>query len=193
MNKNDPRFIAAEKKIFDAVYALFPHKDIESIKTQDIIAYAGIHKSTFYSHYRDKYALIEALVDMAAEKLEPHLEDITLNMLGRDADDDKLEKSYKDLAISIYENREMLLVILQSSMGQNLITKIESDLKDIWKKNEIADPESRNISYLINGTAFVIIGTIAKWLQRDCVDSIDTLAWLIHATGAGIRYAFALL
>ena len=193
MNKNDPRFITAEKKIFEAVYALFPHKDIESIKTQDIITCAGIHKSTFYSHYRDKYALIDALVDVVVEKLAPHLESITLNMLGRDADEDRLRQSYKSLANSIYDNREMLLAVLQSSMGQSLITKIESELKDIWNKSGIADPESSNIDYLINGAAFIIIGTIDKWLQRDCVDSIDALAWLINATGEGIRYAFALL
>lgn len=193
MNRNDPRFIAAEKKIFEAVFALLPYRDIESIKTQDIILRAGIHKSTFYSHYRDKYALVEALVDVAGERLSPHLEGITVNMLGTEADEDRLDQSYRSLADSIYDNRMILQVILQSSMVGNLILKVESDLEDIWRKSGIADPESQNISYLINAAAYVMIGTIEKWIQRGCTDSVETLAWLIHATGEGIRNAFALL
>ena len=38
MNKNDPRYITADMKILEAVFELFPDKDIESIRTKDIIS-----------------------------------------------------------------------------------------------------------------------------------------------------------
>ncbi|MBQ6439168.1 MAG: TetR/AcrR family transcriptional regulator [Mogibacterium sp.] len=59
MNKNDSRYISAEKKIMDAAFDLLLKRDIDSIWTQEIIRSAGVHKSTFYSHYRDKYVLLQ--------------------------------------------------------------------------------------------------------------------------------------
>lgn len=114
-------------------------------------------------------------------------------MLGSEPDMDKLNACYRDLAISIFENKELLTIILTSSMSGRITSKIEKELEIIWNESGIADPESINIAYLINAASYVMIGTIEKWIRRNCVDSVDTLAWLIHATGEGIRNAFALL
>ncbi|MBE6041968.1 MAG: TetR/AcrR family transcriptional regulator, partial [Clostridiales bacterium] len=61
MNKQDSRFITSEKRIKEAFFGLLSRKSIDEIRTQEIIASAGINKSTFYSHYKDKYDLLDSL------------------------------------------------------------------------------------------------------------------------------------
>lgn len=190
MNKNDPRYITAEEKIMAAVFDLFSGKDIDSIRTQDIIAAAGIHKSTFYSHYRDKYALLESIEDSISDGLYPHLEGIFINMLGDKKDPGKLNYCYEGLASYIFENRDLFRVILQGSRGTNITTRIASEIESIWDSQDIADPNNLYNSYLINAIVYVMIGTIEKWLKRGCIDPVEAFQSLINATGIGIQDAF---
>ena len=63
MNKQDSRFITSEKRIKEAFFELLSRKSIDEIRTQEIISSAGINKSTFYSHYKDKYDLLYWIFD----------------------------------------------------------------------------------------------------------------------------------
>ena len=177
----------------DAAFDLLLKRDIDSIWTQEIIRSAGVHKSTFYSHYRDKYALLEAAEEIAAEALYPYLERITLNMLGDNPDRGRLFAAYEDLSACIFENKRLFQVVLQSQSGYGITMRIISELENIWKASGIADPDSRNISYLINGAAYVIIGTIDKWLKRGCIESREEFTLLVNASGEGMRHAFYML
>ena len=193
MNKNDPRYIAAENRIMDAVYSLFAGKDIDEIRTQEIIRTAGVHKSTFYSHYKDKYALLDAIESRISEELYPHLESIFINMLGERKDPEKLIESYEDLAAAIIENKALFRIILRGSRGTNITARIASEIENIWEQQKIADPKSLYNNYLINATVYVMIGTIEKWLKRDCIDSREDLVNLINATGIGIQNAYEMM
>ncbi len=193
MNKNDPRYIAAENRIMDAVYSLFAGKDIDEIRTQEIIRTAGVHKSTFYSHYKDKYALLEAIEERVTDELYPHLESIFINMLGERKDPEKLIESYEDLAAAIIENKALFRIILRGSRGTNITARIASEIENIWEQQKIADPKSLYNNYLINATVYVMIGTIEKWLKRDCIDSREDLVNLINATGIGIQNAYEMM
>lgn len=193
MNKSDPRFISAEKKIFDAAFELLPDKDIESIRTQDIISRAGIHKSTFYSHYSDKYALIEVIENTTAEMLDPILERILTNLIGESGDPAELRKAYSDLAACIFENKSNFVIILKNSKVSTITTRIASDMEKIWEKHSISDFSNIEHYYFINAAAAVMMGTIEKWLQRDCIEPIDRFVRLIEAAGAGLENAYKLL
>lgn len=193
MNKNDPRYIAAENRIMDAVFDLFTCKTIDEIRTQEIVRAAGIHKSTFYTHYKDKYALLEAIEDKVSDELYPHLESIFINMLGERKDPEKLKGGYEDLAAAIIDNKALFRIILLGSRGTNLTARIASEIENIWERQSIADPRSLYNNYLINATVYIMIGTIEKWLKRDCVDSREDLVNLINATGIGIQNAYELL
>ena len=193
MNTNDPRYITAENKIMDAVYELFSGKDIDGIRTQEIINKAGIHKSTFYSHYRDKYALLDSIEDRVSDELYPHLEGIFIYMLTERKDPERLRECYNGLAACIFENAALFRVILQGSRGTNLTARIASEIETIWYSQDIADPRSLYNDYLINAIVYIMIGTIEKWLKRGCVDSFDVFLDLINATGIGIQNAYELL
>jgi AcrR family transcriptional regulator len=64
----DPRITRTRKLIRDALLALLAEKSFETINVQDIAERATINRATFYAHYSDKFALLNALVreDVAA-------------------------------------------------------------------------------------------------------------------------------
>ena len=57
--KNDPRMDRTRKLIEDAFLAVMDDKGFEDLSVNDVAERAGINRVTFYSHFADKYALLE--------------------------------------------------------------------------------------------------------------------------------------
>lgn len=57
----DPRITRTQKLIRDALMSLLAEKSFESISVQDIAERATINRATFYAHFPDKFALLEAI------------------------------------------------------------------------------------------------------------------------------------
>jgi AcrR family transcriptional regulator len=60
VNVNDPRVKRTRQLLLQALYELAAEKDIRSIRVQDIAERATLNRATFYAHFRDKDALMDA-------------------------------------------------------------------------------------------------------------------------------------
>jgi AcrR family transcriptional regulator len=58
----DPRVTRTRKLIRDALLSLLTEKTFESISVQDIAARATVNRATFYAHFTDKLALLDAML-----------------------------------------------------------------------------------------------------------------------------------
>jgi AcrR family transcriptional regulator len=58
----DPRIRRTRKMLQDGLAKLLPEKDFDKISVQDIVDASDLHRTTFYDHYPDKFALLECLV-----------------------------------------------------------------------------------------------------------------------------------
>jgi AcrR family transcriptional regulator len=58
----DPRIRRTRKLLQGALGSLMQNKSFDEISVQDITEAATVNRATFYDHYTDKYALLEALV-----------------------------------------------------------------------------------------------------------------------------------
>jgi AcrR family transcriptional regulator len=58
----DPRVTRTQNLIRDALRALLKVKSFESISVQDIAERATVNRATFYAHFTDKFALLDAIV-----------------------------------------------------------------------------------------------------------------------------------
>jgi AcrR family transcriptional regulator len=61
-SRGDPRITRTRKLIRDALTSLLAEKSFEAITVQDVAERATINRATFYAHYTDKFALLNALV-----------------------------------------------------------------------------------------------------------------------------------
>src|SRR6266704_3946125 len=57
----DPRILRSRKMLMDALAKLLIVKDLDSISVQEIADEATLNRATFYLHYPDKSALLQAM------------------------------------------------------------------------------------------------------------------------------------
>ncbi len=70
VNRNDPRVIRTRRLIEDAFLELIRTRDFGDITIADITEKATVNRATFYAHFQDKYALLEAVV---TDRIQEHL------------------------------------------------------------------------------------------------------------------------
>src|SRR5258708_36223635 len=58
----DPRMRRTRQLLQGALKQLLESKQFEDISVQDITEAATVNRATFYDHYTDKFALLEALI-----------------------------------------------------------------------------------------------------------------------------------
>jgi AcrR family transcriptional regulator len=76
VNENDPRAKRTRQLLLRALDELAAEKDIRFIRVQDIAERATLNRTTFYAHFRDKDALLDAAFrcrtqQMLTAKLSP--------------------------------------------------------------------------------------------------------------------------
>ena len=73
-NKTDLRIIKTKILLYNTLTDLLRKKSFEEIKVSDICNKALINRSTFYSHYTDKYELLMAYINNQKNSLLTELE-----------------------------------------------------------------------------------------------------------------------
>ena len=74
MNKKDLRVIKTKNMLYTTLISLMREKRFEEIKVSDICSQALINRSTFYSHYNDKYELLADYINDLKKSLLLELE-----------------------------------------------------------------------------------------------------------------------
>ena len=69
----DLRVLKTKKSIYSALVELMKEKSFEEIKVSDICTKALINRSTFYSHYKDKYELLAIWINDLKDNLQNEL------------------------------------------------------------------------------------------------------------------------
>src|ERR1700748_3120277 len=57
----DPRILRSRRMLMEALFRLLIHKEFEDISIQEIADEATLNQATFYLHYPDKNALLQAM------------------------------------------------------------------------------------------------------------------------------------
>jgi AcrR family transcriptional regulator len=65
----DPRIVRSRRMLIDALAKLLTKKEFEKISVQEIADEATLNRATFYLHYHDKNALLQAMTDVRFREL----------------------------------------------------------------------------------------------------------------------------
>src|SRR5271156_5496273 len=60
----DPRILRSRRMLMDALARLLTKKEFEDISVQEVADEATLNRATFYLHYPDKSALLQAMTDV---------------------------------------------------------------------------------------------------------------------------------
>lgn len=74
VTKEDPRILRTRKLLMDAFIKVIQKKEFKDITIKDITDEATVNRATFYSHFQDKYDLMDlAITEDILESLVKHL------------------------------------------------------------------------------------------------------------------------
>lgn len=111
MNKNGPRTKKTREKIEEKFIQLLQEKSFPKITVQDILDAAGINRTTFYRHYRDKYELAELLCGRFFQKFEKCLRERFGDALPDEAALERFSQSIQLFYRDFYEEGDALLAL----------------------------------------------------------------------------------
>ena len=106
MNKNGLRTKKTREKIEGKFIQLLQEKSFPKITVQDILDAAGINRTTFYRHYRDKYELAELLCGRFFQKFEKCLRERFGDALPDEAALEHLSQSIQLFYRDFYEESD---------------------------------------------------------------------------------------
>jgi AcrR family transcriptional regulator len=107
-NMADARVVRTKKNIRNAFVEILMEKPFDEITVTELCEKAGISRITFYTHYADKYELVEVLFQ---EMMHESSEDFRVLQQNGNGEGDPL-KSYCNLLdsiINLYENHTVFL------------------------------------------------------------------------------------
>lgn len=175
INKNDLRVIKTRNLLFETLIDLMKNSSFEDIKVSDICSKALINRSTFYTHYSDKYELLVDFINNLKKSLKEVLDKNThiantkeyyiemIKILLNHIDEKK------DIYYSILINNRNSIVIdiLVEAASNDLNQKIEHD------NNENIPSEIVSKFYL-----GAVIGLGFEWINNNKYSKEDIINYL---------------
>lgn len=174
MNESDERYSTAEDAIYEAFFLLLKEKEMEKITVSDVIKKAGIVRSTFYNHYENVPALVEAAEDKTIKDIFQLMESF------HPKNDRDMCRSYF-LAICNYTKKNPFLAnLLQTPHGdtffEKAITMFHQYVTDVAHTAVKDNARSVAFSYYIAGSIGSTIGVLHKWIAEDFAVPAENVA-----------------
>ena len=179
--KSDYRVILTKRMFRQALTALLLEKPLQSITVKELCEAAGVNRGTFYSHYTDIYALMNAIEAEIFEELKN-----TLALLS-ETDKKKETGSPFSIYLSLFEffikNSDMCTILL----GQNSDRRFVNQLLDLGleacvkvyrpKYPKATDTE---IELFYNFIANGCIGLLQYWINGRMMPA-DEIAFVMES------------
>jgi AcrR family transcriptional regulator len=174
MNELDERYSTAEDAIFDSFFLLLKEKEIEKITVADVVKKAGLVRSTFYNHYENIPALVEAAEEKTIENIFELMESF------RPKDDKAICKSFF-LAITNYTRENPFLsTLLESRRGDEFFEKMllmfDRYMRQVTDNETYHISDKKSAAYYIASCIGSTVGVLHKWSKSGFDASADEVA-----------------
>ncbi|MTB63776.1 TetR family transcriptional regulator [Streptococcus sp. zg-86] len=169
----DRRREETKKSIFQAMILCLQHQSFNDITTTHLAQTAGISRSSFYTHYRDKYQVIEDY----QEALFVEIEEI-MTQYDRDRKEVFLE-------IFVLLSREQLLSALLTHNGSQEIQSFLINKVRLFINNDVADNNRLELlsevekDYHSIYFAHAFFGIVQAWINKGKLESPTEMTALI--------------
>lgn len=161
----DERYHVSDEAICDAFLLVLKEKALDKITVSDVIKKAGIVRSTFYNHYENIPALIDAIEDRTIDDI------FSLMETFHPKNDKEMCKSYF-LTICEYTKKNPFLAnLLRSPRGDKFLEKamtmFHRYVTNVTKNAAPTGHSKDEFSYMIACAIGSTIGVLHKWTAED--------------------------
>ncbi|MEZ0481650.1 TetR/AcrR family transcriptional regulator [Planococcus sp. SSTMD024] len=179
----DLRVVRTQQAIRSALISLIEEKGFEAMSVKDIAERANINRGTFYSHYEDKYDLMDKCQQQLIEEMEIKIiRNIPQLIEGM--------KQIQDFAVPVplfeflHDNKSLMKVLLGPKGDAGFQVKMKEFLsKALFERNKDILLGSGNSlvppRYLAAYIASAHIGVIQQWLNGDTGEPPEEIARII--------------
>jgi len=176
--KTDPRSARTRDRLGDALIELVREKPFDSITVQDVIDRAGVGRSTFYTHFRDKSDLFLTDVD---EFLE-----VFATGLSRRAEASDRLAPVREFFEHVGQNRHLRTRLVEAGIIHDFMELarghfargIERRLGEVPRGGSISPERRAVVAHALAGS---MLSLMSWWLDRDQPSSPQEMDDLFHA------------
>lgn len=149
-------------------------KSFHSITVTDITKVADINRATFYSHFKDKYDLLEQVVDEILREFEG----IITNYYASKDHTKKPIDLYISIFLHIKQRGNFYKLTLNSEKSLKFWKKLLEVFYETVQKNKQMNAEELSIprDFLNSFVSAAFIGVIMNWLKNDMHYSPEFMA-----------------
>ena len=164
---NDLRVKRTYILLKNALFELLAHQSFEEIKVNDICNLAMVHRTTFYSHFSDKYELLEYCIKDVEDELT---QKIKYNKYSN------LREFYTNLIMSLLEyiadNKKFFKNVLKNNSNNNIVALftnacISYITEMVEKEEDMEIYHEIPISIIAQFYSGAVINTIIFWLKTN--------------------------
>ena len=165
--QGDLRVRRTHKLLWEALMALMAERAFEEITVKEICERAMVHRTTFYKHYEDKYALLEQGMRQMYDAL---VAEVTVPPSAFSVDHPP--PYFIQLFIHVAEHQHFYKLMLcgerigsfQKLVKDYLVEQGEATMSELIPPNQqLAVPPAMYVQYV----AGAVISTLAWWLEHD--------------------------
>ena len=162
-NKLDRRKKYTKMIIEDTFIEFYNTQSLNDISVKDICEKADINRSTFYSHYLDKFDVLEKI----KENLFNDFKEILVNK------GDQIANIAKEVINLIYDNKKVCYSLFKDFRDMEFMKEIVELGKKSFDKWKLDSTQFNYdlYTYIAAGT----VGLIVKWINKGMKESIDSL------------------
>ncbi|MFP3886620.1 TetR/AcrR family transcriptional regulator [Priestia filamentosa] len=183
----DLRVVRTKALIVDALTELIDEKGFEAITVKDITTRANINRGTFYSHYQDKYDLMDKCQQEIMYNMAIIVKKDVANILAKGECIPSTTPPFS-FTISVCEYLHQHRRVMKAMLGTKGDPSFQTTLKNFMWRELFESHEDLLIKqgslrvpvdYLSSYIASAHLGVIQQWLQDDGRESPSEMAKIL--------------
>jgi|ERR1700738_199775 len=180
----DPRVRRSRQMLHEAMASLLRKKSFEDISIQDVADESTLNRATFYSHYSDKYALLQCMVGSRFQEL----------MARRGVKLGSCEGALKSLALATCDfllETSRACCAGKAQLGGSVQTAVVSVLRAILNEGLAQRALNGTVSaeVVTSTVAWAIFGAANTWVQNPELCSAEQMSEVIDRLLSSILHS----
>ena len=183
MQKSESKYRNTALLMDQALLILLEKKDLEFITIKEICLKAGVNRSTFYLHYDNVNDLFNETIEYLNKDFLSSfpLKEIKYSELNSPEDYVFLKKEFIVPYLEFIKKNKRIMKTIHSKPfifnNEKIYNKMKKEIfmPAISKFNIPKEEQEYTIEFFTKG----VLGIVYKWLELDCVDSIEDIVSMI--------------